>query len=227
MSNFHISDRSLAGYRAAVTRKLSSSKAAISVANPVLVTVKSNVELLQARWSKYLDVWDQYISERDSLEDAAYSALTKKHADFEINYDAEANKIFDVLVQLEGTVSANPVPPQRSVKIRLPEVKINSFSGKLEEWQTWWDSYRSLVHDRQDMDKVLKMTHLKSCLTGKASLVVSGFQITEQDYDNAIAALHDKFANPERVKQALVLQLANMQKPKNCVKDLEQVQIGF
>ena len=51
MSNFHISDRSLA-----VTRKLSSSKAAISVANPVLVTVKSNVELLQARWSKYLDV---------------------------------------------------------------------------------------------------------------------------------------------------------------------------
>ena len=40
MSNFHISDRSLAGYRAAVTRKLSSSKAAISVANPVLVTVK-------------------------------------------------------------------------------------------------------------------------------------------------------------------------------------------
>ena len=66
MSNFHISDRSLAGYRAAVTRKLSSSKAAISVANPVLVTVKSNVELLQARWSKYLDVWDQYISERFS-----------------------------------------------------------------------------------------------------------------------------------------------------------------
>ena len=76
MSNFHISGRSLAGYRTAVTRKLSSSKAAISVANPVLVTVKSNVELLQAR-SKYLNVWDQYISERDSLEDAAYSALTK------------------------------------------------------------------------------------------------------------------------------------------------------
>ena len=62
---------------------------------------------------------------------------------------------------------------------------------------------------------------------GKALLVVSGFQITEQDYDNAIAALHDKFANPERVKQALVLQLANMQKPKNCVKDLEQFKLDF
>ena len=77
------------------------------------------------------------------------------------------------------------------------------------------------------MDKVLKMTHLKSCLTGKAQLVISGFQITEQDYDNAIAALHDKFANPERVKQALVLQLINMSNPKSTAKDLEQFKLDF
>ena len=156
MATFKISDRSLGGYRAAVTRKLSSAKTAISVANPVLVTVKSNVELLQARWSKYLEIWDEYISERESLSDDAYAVLEKKHADFETSYDDEANKIFDVLGQLQNAVPGNPVPSQPNIKIRLPEVKINQFSGKLEEWQTQWDSYRSLVHDRQDMDKVLR-----------------------------------------------------------------------
>ena len=227
MTEFQISDHSLGGYRAAVTRKVSSAKAAINVANPVLVTVKSNVEMLQARWSKYLEVWDEYISERDSLGDAAYAALEKKHADFETFYDDEANKILNVLGQLQSAVPGTPVPVQQSVKIRLPEVKINSFSGKLEEWQTWWDSYRSLVHDRQDMDKVLKMTHLKSCLTGKALLVISGFQITEQDYDNAITALHDKYANPEKVRQTLVLQLLDMQPPKNTARDLEHFKLDF
>ena len=78
MANYQISERSLGGYRAAVTRKLSSAKTAIGVANPVFVTVKSNVELLQARWSKYLEIWDIFISERDNLDDDAYSALEKK-----------------------------------------------------------------------------------------------------------------------------------------------------
>ncbi|XP_064120185.1 uncharacterized protein LOC135224790 [Macrobrachium nipponense] len=122
---------------------------------------------------------------------------------------------------------SNPVPRKQSARVRLPEVKINSFDGRVEEWQTWWDSFRSLVHDRKDMDKVLKMTHLKSCLKGKALLVVSGFQVTDQDYDDAIAALQDRFANPEKVKQTLVLQLFNMVKPKNTAKELEQFKLDF
>ena len=174
-----------------------------------------------------MDVWDQYICERGSLPDDEFAKLEKKHADFEVHYQAETNKILDVLGKLQGAVPATLTPTQQSVKVRLPEVKINSFDGKLEEWQTWWDSFRSLVHDRKDMDKVLKMTHLKSCLKGKALLVVSGFQVTDQDYDNAIAALQDRFANPERVKQTLALQLFNMVKPKNTAKELEQFKLDF
>ena len=88
--NFHISDCSLAGHRAAVTRKLSSSKTAISVANTVLVTVKSNVELLRARWSKCLDVWDQYISERDSQ----YNGKCQRSIKCNTCHKGNHNKIF-------------------------------------------------------------------------------------------------------------------------------------
>ena len=227
MATFKITDNSLRGFKGSVTRALSSTQGAISVGSPVLLTVKSNVETLQSRWSKYLDVWDQYIFERGSLPDEEFAKLEKKHADFEIHYQVETNKILDVLGRLQGAVPITPTPTQQSVKVRLPEVKINSFDGKLEEWQTWWDSFRSLVHDCKDMDKVLKMTHLKSCLKGKALLVISGFQVTDQDYDDAIAALKDRFANPERVKQTLVLQLVNMVKPKNNAKELEQFKLDF
>ena len=142
MTTFKITDNSLRGFKASVTRALSSTQGTIGVGSPVLLTVKSNVETLQTRWSKYLDVWDQYICERGSLPDDEFAKLEKKHADFEVHYQAETNKILDVLGKLQGAVPATPTPTQQSVKVRLPEVKINSFDGKLEEWQTWWDSFR-------------------------------------------------------------------------------------
>ena len=69
MATFKITDNSLRGFRGSVTRTLSSAQGTIGVASPVLLTVKSNVEALQTRWNKYLDVWDQYIAERCSLPD--------------------------------------------------------------------------------------------------------------------------------------------------------------
>ncbi|XP_064087333.1 uncharacterized protein LOC135201986 [Macrobrachium nipponense] len=229
MANFKITDLSLNGFKGAVSRALHSGTAAIGVVSPTLMTVKSNVETLQNRWNKYVEVWDQYISERDSLSDDEFDALEKTHAQYEVLYYTETNKLLDVLDQLQsvGPGISNPVPTQQSARVRLPEVKINSFDGRVEEWQTWWDSFRSLVHDRKDMDKVLKMTQLRSCLKGKALLVVSGFQVTDQDYDDAIAALQDRFPNPEKVKQTLVLQLFDMVKPKNTAKELEQFKLDF
>ena len=82
---FKITDNSLRGFKGSVTRALSSAQGAVGVASPVLLTVKSNVETLQTRWSKYLDVWDQYILDRGSLPDDEFAKLEKKHADFEIN----------------------------------------------------------------------------------------------------------------------------------------------
>ena len=151
MAPFKITDNSLRGFKGSVTRALSSTQGAIGVASPVLLTVKSNVETLQQRWSKYLDVWDQYISERSSLPDDEFTELEKKHATFEIHYQTETNKILDVLGGLQDAVPITASPTQQSVKVRLPEIKINSFDGKLEEWQTWWDSFCSLVHDCKDM----------------------------------------------------------------------------
>ncbi|KAK7068115.1 hypothetical protein SK128_003916, partial [Halocaridina rubra] len=98
---------------------------------------------------------------------------------------------------------------------------------KLEECQSWSDSFCSLVHDCQVMDKNLKTTHLKSCLTSKGLSVISWFQISDQDYDNDIGALTDRFANPEREKQALVLQLVDIPKPKNVAKNLDQFRLDY
>ena len=75
MATFKITDNSLRGFKGAVTRALSSTQGAINVGSPVLLTVKSNVETLQNRWSEYLDVWDQYILERGSLPDDEFAKL--------------------------------------------------------------------------------------------------------------------------------------------------------
>ncbi|KAK7069915.1 hypothetical protein SK128_026903 [Halocaridina rubra] len=47
---------------------------------------------------------------------------------------------------------------------------------------------------------------------------IVGFQISDQAYDDAITALTDRFANTERVKQALLLNLFDIPRPKKLEK---------
>ena len=51
---------------------------------------------------------------------------------------------------------------------RLPKIVINKFEGDPKEWQSWWDTYNSIIHENDDLSPVDKFNYLKTLLTGAA-----------------------------------------------------------
>ncbi len=63
----------------------------------------------------------------------------------------------------------------RSNHVRLPKLALHSFSGDVTQWLTFWDSFRSAIHDNDQLVAIDKFNYLKSLLEGTALEAVSGF----------------------------------------------------
>ena len=80
MSNYEVSYRSLAGFKAAVTRQLNNCIASTTGTSNIL-SVQSDLEILINRWRKYEDSWGVFILEREPiLDDVRYKLLCDNHA---------------------------------------------------------------------------------------------------------------------------------------------------
>ncbi|VDO63583.1 unnamed protein product [Heligmosomoides polygyrus] len=80
--------------------------------------------------------------------------------------------------------------------LALSQIQIPTFSGKLEEWDTYWGLFISIVHD-QDLPVLRKFAYLLSTLTGEAKEVLCGFQFREENYEVAVQWLKKKYAREE------------------------------
>lgn len=57
---------------------------------------------------------------------------------------------------------------------KLPKLSLPTFNGNKLDWQSFWDSFNSGVHDIISLSDVHKFNYLKSLLMGEALSVVEG-----------------------------------------------------
>ncbi|XP_055584992.1 uncharacterized protein LOC129737855 [Uranotaenia lowii] len=53
-------------------------------------------------------------------------------------------------------------------RVKLPEIRLPSFSGKLREWISFRDSFQSLIHNNDQLAPIEKFSYLRSSLSGEA-----------------------------------------------------------
>ncbi|VDO20402.1 unnamed protein product [Heligmosomoides polygyrus] len=79
--------------------------------------------------------------------------------------------------------------PKKIVDTRtVPGVATNSDTkilSKLEEWDTYWGLFNSIVHE-QDLPPLRKFAYLLSTLAVEAKEVLNGFQFREENYEMAV-----------------------------------------
>ncbi|KAE9415526.1 hypothetical protein Angca_000101, partial [Angiostrongylus cantonensis] len=66
------------------------------------------------------------------------------------------------------------------------------FSGKLWEWNTFWEAFNHSVHS-QRMNDFLKTNYLLDSLEGKAKAFVNQYRITRESYQMVISHLKQKY----------------------------------
>ena len=90
--------------------------------------------------------------------------------------------------QNSTTASAGSV----SKHAKLPRISLKTFSGEPGQWLTFWDSFRSAVHENTDVHNIDKFNYLKGLLNGSAAATIAGLPLTDANYNAAIELLKNR-----------------------------------
>ena len=87
---------------------------------------------------------------------------------------------------------------------RLPEVKLATFKGNFDEWETFWSSFRTNVDVRDDLKKSTKFIYLAQSLEGEPKEMISGLAITDDNYSIAVHILRERYDNATKQTNVLL-----------------------
>ena len=82
-----------------------------------------------------------------------------------------------------------PTPTSSSSRVRLLKLQLQSFSGDLTKWTSFWQSFESAVHKNSDLSDIEKFNYLKSLLERSAREAVAGLALTDANYHQAVETL--------------------------------------
>ena len=96
---------------------------------------------------------------------------------------------------VDTSVASSLSSKQASVK--LPKIVLKKFDGNPTNFQSFWDSYNTAIHENEDISDVNKMAYLFGLLEGPAYSAVKGFTMTGGNYKEVIDVLHERFGSKD------------------------------
>ncbi|CAL1671874.1 unnamed protein product [Lasius platythorax] len=79
--------------------------------------------------------------------------------------------------------------------IKLPTINLLTFNGRYEAWLSFYDNFKSIVHDNVNLTPVQKLQYLRSSLTDEAAQVIQALETSSQNYDVAWALVVERYDN--------------------------------
>ena len=83
----------------------------------------------------------------------------------------------------------------------LPEWKLAQYNGDPLQWHEWYGQFKSAI-DLQTLTDDVKLTYLKTLVTGKAKIAIAEFAYCGLMYKDALRTLERKFGQPQAVVSA-------------------------
>ena len=99
----------------------------------------------------------------------------------------------------------------RKMKVKLPKLEIKKFSGKVQVWCEFWDSFKSAIDSDPDLANINKFKYLRSFLEKTPRRVIAGLSLREANYSSAVTILKERYAKPSVIKRAHINDLVNIQ----------------
>ena len=90
----------------------------------------------------------------------------------------------------------------------LPEWKLALYNGDPLKWHEWYGQFKSAI-DSQSLTDDVKLTYLKTLVTGKAKIAIAEFAYCGLMYKDALRTLERKFVQPQAVVSAHLDKLSN------------------
>ena len=139
-----------------------------------------------------------------------------------VNVDIARNwqiKLLERINLLTVHQQASATAPKKH-HAKLPEIKLLTFTGNYDEWETFWSSFYNNVDSRDDLEKSAKLTYFLQSLEGEPREMIMGLSHTDANYMIAVTALKDRYADSVKQKQVLLQKFYNLPSPRHNATEL-------
>ncbi|GFV41036.1 integrase catalytic domain-containing protein [Trichonephila clavipes] len=112
-----------------------------------------------------------------------------------------------------STIDTLTHEPRSSIK--LPKLIVNKFYGDHKNWLEFLSQFENTIDKNSSLSKIEKLIYLKSLVGGVAAKAISGFALTESNYDAALELLKTRFGQKNLLINAHLGSLHNITPIKN------------
>ena len=124
-------------------------------------------------------------------------------------------------VQLESSFQAHSSASfKHGTTVKLPKLVIKPFSGDPLEWLTFWNSFKSSVHENTEISDIDKTNYLRGYLSGEAAKAIAGLPLRNANYDKAVEFLKQRFGRSQTLINSYMNALTKLPNITNNVKQL-------
>ena len=87
----------------------------------------------------------------------------------------------------------------QAAKPRLPKLVLPVLHEDVTQWTSFWDSYKSAVHENVQLSNVDKFNYLQGLLDGPAARSIKGLPLSEGNYDSVVEIVKQRFGKPQLI----------------------------
>ena len=211
-------------YRGHCTRAIKAANEIMELYSPNLDTLEDVVEGLCSRMER-LSLQNQKIElavPEDKIEEEITQTL-----EYTDDLMGQKNKIAKAQVKQEQEekklASSKFTTKKEAIHVKLPKMKLKSFSGNPIEWLSFWDSFQASVDKNSDISGVDKMNYLSGLLKGEAARVIQGLPLSESNYKRAVDLLKEGCGQKQVLINAHMDALLKIPAATNDVKKLRSL----
>ncbi|KAF8789814.1 hypothetical protein HNY73_007724 [Argiope bruennichi] len=123
---------------------------------------------------------------------------------------ATGNPNLDAINNTQESSAIVPVNEYNFKTIKLPKLTIEKYYGDPCCWLEFWNQFQNSIDNNKSLSKIDKFSYLKSLLGGAAAIAVNGFALSDENYDQALKLLKQRFGREELVINAHMSKLLNL-----------------
>ncbi|XP_053691478.1 uncharacterized protein LOC128739993 [Sabethes cyaneus] len=181
---------------------------------------RSTTSEVEIRLQKLDELWERFgetlvdVKAHDDLPADSEAAYDKERREFSNSYYRAKAFLLEWVKQqqpsptLEQSIRGGDISMQGSLDhVRLPQIKLQSFDGNIDEWLSFRDLFTSLIHFKAELPDVEKFHYLKGCLQGEPKSLIDPLQITRANYTIAWNTLLKRYNNSKQLKKRQVQSL--------------------
>ena len=129
-------------------------------------------------------------------------------------------KIIEIEVMIEKSKKANQ-PSGRdhsqkedavkhNSKMKLPKLQLRRFSGDPKEYKPFRDTFEVSINKDSTLSGIEKFTYLQSVLYGDALRLITGLSLTEENYNEALEMLEQRYGNKQTIVNSHMNELVSL-----------------